>query len=45
MFEEATHWVHHEHMTKAALSHLRDSSAVVNTTSVTAYRGTPHLPD
>jgi NAD(P)-dependent dehydrogenase (short-subunit alcohol dehydrogenase family) len=31
--------------TKAALSHLRDGSAIINTTSVTAYRGSPHLLD
>jgi NAD(P)-dependent dehydrogenase (short-subunit alcohol dehydrogenase family) len=33
------------HMTKAALSHLRDGSAIINTTSVTAYRGSSHLLD
>jgi len=32
-------------MTKAALSHLREGSAIVNTTSVTAYKGSPHLLD
>jgi NAD(P)-dependent dehydrogenase (short-subunit alcohol dehydrogenase family) len=32
-------------MTKAALSHLRAGSAIVNTTSVTAYRGSPRLLD
>gem|GEM_PF-614470 len=33
------------YMTKAALSHLRDGSAVINTTSVTASRGSAHLLD
>lgn len=32
-------------MTKAALKHLQEGSAIVNTTSVTAYRGSPHLLD
>jgi NAD(P)-dependent dehydrogenase (short-subunit alcohol dehydrogenase family) len=33
-------------MTKAALKHLRKGrSAIINTTSVTAYRGSPHLLD
>jgi len=32
-------------MTQAALPHLRSGSAIVNTTSVTAYRGSAHLVD
>ena len=31
--------------TKAALKHLRRGSAIINTTSVTAYRGSPQLLD
>ena len=33
------------HVTKAALAHLPDGAAIVNSTSVTAYRGSPHLID
>lgn len=33
------------HLTKAALRHMREGSAIVNTTSVTAYRGNPTLLD
>ncbi|HET6468472.1 MAG TPA: SDR family oxidoreductase [Geminicoccaceae bacterium] len=32
-------------MTKAALAHLKEGSTIVNTTSVTAYRGSGHLLD
>jgi NAD(P)-dependent dehydrogenase (short-subunit alcohol dehydrogenase family) len=32
-------------MTKAALAHLPEGAAIVNTTSVTAYRGSAHLID
>ncbi len=33
------------YMSQAALPHLHDGSAIVNTTSVTAYRGNPRLID
>jgi len=33
------------HLTQAALAHLKKGSAIVNTTSVTAFRGSPHLVD
>jgi NAD(P)-dependent dehydrogenase (short-subunit alcohol dehydrogenase family) len=33
------------HMAKAVLPHLREGAAIVNTTSVTAYRGSGHLVD
>jgi len=32
-------------MTKAAMKHLNEGSAIVNTTSVTAYKGSPQLLD
>jgi NAD(P)-dependent dehydrogenase (short-subunit alcohol dehydrogenase family) len=33
------------YLTKAALKHMGEGSAIVNTTSVTAYRGSSHLID
>jgi NAD(P)-dependent dehydrogenase (short-subunit alcohol dehydrogenase family) len=33
------------HLTKAALRHMKQGDVIVNTTSVTAYRGSPHLID
>jgi NAD(P)-dependent dehydrogenase (short-subunit alcohol dehydrogenase family) len=33
------------HLTRAALPHLREGSAIVNSSSVTAYRGSAHLLD
>lgn len=33
------------YMAKAAVPHLREGSAIINTASVTAYKGSPHLLD
>ena len=33
------------YLTKASLKHLKEGCAIINTTSVTAYRGSPHLID
>src|SRR3546814_17952753 len=33
------------HLTKAVLPHLKEHAAIINTTSVTAYRGNPMLLD
>ncbi|MBI1180072.1 MAG: glucose 1-dehydrogenase [Alphaproteobacteria bacterium] len=33
------------HMTQAALDHLKEGAAIVNTASITAYRGSSHLMD
>ena len=33
------------YLTKAAMRHLREGDAIINTTSVTAYRGSPQLLD
>jgi NAD(P)-dependent dehydrogenase (short-subunit alcohol dehydrogenase family) len=41
----ATNVFGYVHLTKAALAHLGDGAAIVNTTSVTAYRGSAHLVD
>jgi len=41
----ATNVFGYVHLTQAALPHLRAGAAIVNTTSVTAYRGSAHLVD
>jgi NAD(P)-dependent dehydrogenase (short-subunit alcohol dehydrogenase family) len=33
------------YLTQAALSHLKEGSAIINTASITAYEGSPHLLD
>jgi NAD(P)-dependent dehydrogenase (short-subunit alcohol dehydrogenase family) len=33
------------HLAKAALAHIQPGGAIINSTSVTAYRGSPHLID
>jgi NAD(P)-dependent dehydrogenase (short-subunit alcohol dehydrogenase family) len=33
------------HMTQAAMPHLKKGASIINTSSVTAYRGSPHLLD
>lgn len=41
----ATNIFSYFYFAKAALKHLHEGSSIINTTSVTAYRGSPHLLD
>ena len=41
----STNFFGYFHMTQAAMPHLKEGAAIINTSSVTAYRGSPHLLD